>query len=299
MSRETTIARPVETEGIGLHTRVHCRLRLVPAPAGTGIVFRRVDLDGFEVEAHARHVARVSYATSLMKRGVLLSTTEHLLAAIYAAGIDNIYVQLDALEVPILDGSSAPFLSLLASAGVRRLRRRRRVLRVTRRLEVTDGDRRISVAPSDRFEIDSEIDFPHPVIRRQRIALEVTPETFARELAAARTFGFLDEVERLRKLGLTLGGSVENAVVLTEDGILNPPLRFPDEFARHKALDIIGDFALVGRPIRARIEAYKSGHALHAQLVTRLLEDRSLWTETFEEEPVAAARAAGAALAAS
>lgn len=299
MARETTIARPVETEGIGLHTRVRCRLRLVPAPAGTGIVFRRVDLDGFEIEAHARHVARVSYATSLMKRGVLLSTTEHLLAAIYASGIDNVCVELDALEVPILDGSSAPFFALIASAGVRRLRRRRRVLRVTGRLEVADGDRRISVSPSDRFEIDSEIDFPHPVIRRQRIALEVTPETFARELAAARTFGFLDEVERLRKLGLTLGGSVENAIVLTGDGILNPPLRFPDEFARHKALDIIGDFALVGRPIRARIEAYKSGHALHAQLVTRLLEDRSLWTESFEEAPAAAARAADAALAAS
>lgn len=296
MARETTIARPVETSGIGLHTRVECRLRLLPAPAGTGIVFRRVDLEGFEIEAHARHVARVSYATSLMKRGVLLSTTEHLLAAIYARGIDNIYVELDALEVPILDGSARDFLALLEAAGVKPLRRRRRVLRVTGRLEVRDGDRRIAVSPSDRFEIDCTIDFPHPVIGRQRIELEVTPASFARELAAARTFGFLEEVEQLRQLGLTLGGSVENAIVLTADGILNPPLRFPDEFARHKALDIIGDFALLGRPVRARVEACKSGHALHAQLVTRLLDDGSLWEETLEETAAAPA-VAGAAVA--
>jgi UDP-3-O-[3-hydroxymyristoyl] N-acetylglucosamine deacetylase len=283
MDREITIARTVEIAGVGLHTGAPCRLRLLPAPAGVGIVFRRVDLEGFEIEALARHVARVSYATSLMKKGVLLSTTEHLLAALYASGIDNVYVELDALEVPILDGSAAPFLALLEAAGRRRLRRRRRYLQVTGTVEVSDGDRRISIGPAERFEVSCEIDFPHPVIGRQRIELEVTPESFARELGPARTFGFLDEVERLRQLGLTRGGSAENAIVLTADGILNPPLRFPDEFARHKALDIIGDFALLGRRVRGRIEAYKAGHALHAQLVTRLLDDPSLWTETVDQ----------------
>jgi UDP-3-O-[3-hydroxymyristoyl] N-acetylglucosamine deacetylase len=283
MAYQTTIERAVETEGIGLHTAVRSRLRLVPAPADTGIVFRRVDLDNFEIEAHVRNVARVSYATSLMKKGVLLSTTEHLLAALYACGVDNVYCEINNLEVPILDGSAQPFIAMLEQAGVRRLRKRRRYLKVTRPLEFADGDRRIGIYPADDFRVRCFIDFTHPLIRRQEVELVVSRATFSALLASARTFGFVDEVERLRAAGLIRGGSLENAIVLSKEGILNGELRFPDEFGRHKTLDLIGDLALVGRPLKALVVAHKAGHALHTQLVTRLLADKTLWTETTKE----------------
>ncbi len=296
---QTTIERPVETEGIGLHTAVHCHLRLISAPANTGIVFRRVDLDNFEIEAHARNVARVSYATSLMKKGVLLSTTEHLLAALYSCGVDNVYIELDALEVPILDGSAQPFIEMLAAAGLRRLRRRRRYLKVVRPLEISDGDRRIGIYPAEDFRVRCFIDFTHPMVGRQEVELLVNRATFSHLLAPARTFGFLDDVERLRAVGLIRGGSLENAIVLTRDGILNGELRFADEFGRHKALDLIGDLALVGRPLKAHVVAHKAGHQLHTQLVTRLLADESLWTETSTEAPAELPAAAPAPLQAS
>src|SRR5712692_9964421 len=300
MPLQTTIERSVETQGIGLHTAVRSRLRLLPAPPDTGIVFRRVDLDNFEIEAHVRNVARVSYATSLMKKGVLLSTTEHLLAALYSCGVDNVYIELDALEVPILDGSSQPFVRLLQEAGLRKLRHRRRYLQVLRPLEVSEGDtrlgqdRRIGIYPSDDFRVRCFIDFAHPMVGRQEVELQVNRETFSHLLAPARTFGFLDDVERLRSNGLIRGGSLENAIVLTRDGIMNGELRFPDEFGRHKALDLIGDLALVGRPLLASVVAHKAGHALHTQLVTRLLADPSLWTETSVEPEPAPARTAAA-----
>jgi len=280
LSYQTTIERQVEVEGVGLHTAVHCRLRLLPAPADTGIVFRRVDLDNFEIEAHVRNVARVSYATSLMKKGVLLLTTEHLLAALYSCGVDNVSVELDALEVPILDGSAQPFIEMLTQAGLRKLRRRRRFLKVLRPLEIADGDRRIGIYPAEDFYVRCYIDFAHPLVGRQEVELLVNREAFCHLLARARTFGFLDDVERLRAIGLIRGGSLENAIVLTRDGILNGELRFADEFGRHKALDLIGDLALVGRPLKALVVAHKAGHALHTQLVTRLLANASLWTET-------------------
>lgn len=280
MVRQTTIKRPVEVTGIGLHTAVPGKLRLVPAPADTGIVFRRVDLDNFQIEAHGRNVARVSYATSLMKRGVLLSTTEHLLAALYACGLDNVYVDVDAIELPILDGSSQPFIEMLDQAGVRQLRRQRRYLKVLRPLEIADGDRRIGIYPADDFQVRCTVDYTHPAIGRQEIELCVNRQTFSNMLARARTFGFLEEVERLRAVDLIRGGSLENAIVLTRDGILNGELRYPDEFGRHKTLDLIGDLALIGRPLQALVVAHKAGHALHTQLVSRLLSDRSLWTET-------------------
>ena len=283
MAYQTTIEKPVETEGIGLHTAVKSRLRLVPAPADTGIVFRRTDLENFEIEAHVRNVARVSYATSLMKKGVLLSTIEHLLAALYSCGVDNVYCEIDNLEVPILDGSSQPFIEMLSSAGVRRLRRRRRYLKVLRPLEFADGDRRIGIYPAENFRVRCLIDFPHPLVRRQEVELLVNRDTFSHLLAPARTFGFMDDVERLRAVGLIRGWSLENAIVLSKEGILNGELRFPDEFGRHKALDLIGDLALVGKPLKALVVAHKAGHALHTQLVTRLLSDKSLWTEATEE----------------
>ncbi len=306
MSLQTTIERPVETEGIGLHTAVPGRLRLVPAPADTGIVFRRVDLDNFEVEAHVRNVARVSYATSLMKKGVLLSTTEHLLAALYACGVDNVYVELDALEVPILDGSSQPFIAMLDKAGLRKLRRRRRYLKVVRPVEIEEPDpgnpgqvRHIGIYPAEEFRIRCLIDYAHPAIGREEIELEVSRATFSNLLAPARTFGFLADEARLRAIGLIRGVSHENAIVLNHERVVNGPLRFADEFGRHKALDLIGDLALVGQPLKGLVVAHKAGHALHTQLVTRLLNDASLWTETSEEAAQEPQHRVGAALQAS
>ncbi|MGB9402192.1 MAG: UDP-3-O-acyl-N-acetylglucosamine deacetylase [Candidatus Acidiferrales bacterium] len=283
MAFQYTIIRPVETEGVGLHTAVHSHLRFLPAPADTGIVFRRSDLDGFQIEAHVRNVARVSYATSLMKQGVLLSTTEHVLAALYACGVDNVFVEIDALELPILDGSAQPYIEMLKRAGLRRLRRRRTYLKVVRPLEVSDGDRRIGIYPAEDFRVRCYVDYAHPKVGRQEVELVVSRESFSRELATARTFGFVSDFEGLRAMGLIRGGSLENAIVLSHDDIMNGPVRFPDEFVRHKALDLIGDLALVGRPLKAHVVAHKAGHALHTQLVTKLLADPSLWTETTVE----------------
>jgi UDP-3-O-[3-hydroxymyristoyl] N-acetylglucosamine deacetylase len=280
MPNQTTIQRPVEIEGIGLHTAVQSHLRLVPAPADTGVVFRRVDLDNFEIAAHVTNVARVSYATSLMKQSVLISTTEHLLAALYCCGIDNIYVELNALELPILDGSSRPFIEMLAQAGTRRLRRPRHYIHVVKPLEFSDGDRRIGIYPAEDFSIHCYVDYHHPCAGAQEFEMGVTRESFSKELAPARTFTFVKELLALQKMGLIRGGSLANAIVMDDNSILNGPLRFSDEFVRHKALDLIGDLALVGRPIQGRIVAHKAGHALHTQLVTRLLADKSCWKET-------------------
>jgi UDP-3-O-[3-hydroxymyristoyl] N-acetylglucosamine deacetylase len=287
---QTTIHRAVAFEGVGLHTGVFGHVRLVPATGDTGIIFRRVDLDNFPIEARGQNVARVSYATSLMKQGVLLSTTEHLLAAIYSCGIDNIIVEMDSIEVPILDGSAEPFMQMLEQAGLRRLRRRRRYLKVLKPLEVVEGDsskpeqmRKIGIYPAGEFRIRCYVDFPHPLVGQQEVELVVGPETFRHLLARARTFCFERDIEPLRAMGLIRGGSLENAIVLTNDGVMNGPLRFPDEFGRHKALDLIGDLALTGFPLLARIEAHKAGHGLHTKLVSRLLADPSLWTITTEE----------------
>jgi UDP-3-O-[3-hydroxymyristoyl] N-acetylglucosamine deacetylase len=280
---QTSISREVSTEGVGLHTGVHGHVRLVPAPADTGIVFRRFDLDYFPIEAQGQNVARVSYATSLMKQGVLLSTTEHLLAAIYSCEIDNIYIDIDSIEVPILDGSAEPFMQMIEQAGLKKLRRRRRYLKVLKPLEVVEGHRRIGIYPADEFRVRCYVDFPHPLVGQQEVEMVVNPETFRHLLARARTFCFERDIEPLKAMGLIRGGSLENAIVLTNDGVMNGPLRFPDEFGRHKALDLIGDLALAGLPLLARVEAYKAGHALHTQLVSRLLADPSLWTITTEE----------------
>jgi UDP-3-O-[3-hydroxymyristoyl] N-acetylglucosamine deacetylase len=283
---QTTIASPSSIEGVGLHTGVYGRLTLSAAPAETGIVFRRMDLDNFPIEAQGHNVARVSYATSLMKQGVLLSTTEHLLAAIYSCGIDNIFIDIDSIEIPILDGSAEPFMQMLERSGLRRLRRRRRFLKVLKPLEVVEGDRRIGIYPADDFHVCCYVDFPHPLVGRQQFEMTVNAESFRHLLARARTFCFERDIQPLRAMGLIRGGSLENAIVLTECGVMNGPLRFPDEFSRHKALDLIGDLALVGLPLLARVEAHKAGHALHTQLVSRLLADPSLWTITTAEASV-------------
>jgi UDP-3-O-[3-hydroxymyristoyl] N-acetylglucosamine deacetylase len=290
---QTTIQKTVETQGVGLHTGVQGSLRLVPAPADTGIVFRRVDLDGFQIEAHGSNVARVSYATSLMKHGVLLSTTEHLLAAIYSCGIDNIYLDIDAIEVPILDGSAEPFMQMIDQAGIRKLRRRRRYLKVMKAVEVVEDGRRIGIYPADEFHVRCYVDFPHPLVGQQEVGMVVNAGSFRQVLSRARTFCFESDIEPLRGMGLIRGGSLDNAIVLTKEGVMNGPLRFADEFGRHKALDLIGDLALVGLPLLGRVEARKAGHALHTQLVSQLLADPTSWMITTEEHSSARAESHG------
>ena len=278
MKFENTVQRPVEAEGVGLHSGVPVHIRILPAPVSTGIVFLRTDLDNFPIPASWRHVARVSYATSLMRQGVLLSTTEHLLSVFYSMGIDNAYVEIDNLEVPILDGSGKPFVDLIEEAGIRQYRRKRRYLRIRRPVSVEDRGKRISILPAECFRLTCEIDFPHPLVGRQSLELEVTPERYATEIAPARTFGFEYELDQMRNMGLIRGATLDNAVCFTRTGVLNPGgLRAPDECCRHKALDLIGDLALLGRPLLGHVIAERAGHAMHTALVARIMSDPSLY----------------------
>jgi UDP-3-O-[3-hydroxymyristoyl] N-acetylglucosamine deacetylase len=251
---------------------------VLPAPVSTGLVFVRTDLDNFPISASWRHVARVSYATSLMRKGVLISTTEHLLSVFYSCGIDNAYIEIDNLEVPILDGSGLPFLELIRQAGVRQYRRKRRYLRIRRPITVEDRGKRISILPDDSFRLTCEIRYEHPLVGRQSLEMEVTPERYGNEIAPARTFGFLYELDQMRQMGLIRGASLENAVCFDREGVMNPGgLRFPDECCRHKALDLIGDLALIGKPLLGHVIAERAGHAMHAQLVARIMSDPSLY----------------------
>lgn len=278
MRYETTVRRWVEAHGVGLHSGVPVSIRILPAPVSTGIVFIRTDLENFPIPASWRHVAKVSYATSLMRQGVLLSTTEHLLSVFYSMGIDNAYIEINNLEVPILDGSGQPFIDLLAEAGIRRYRRKRRYLRIRRAVSVEGAGKRISILPADSFRLTCEIDFPHPLVGWQCLELEVTPENYAAEIAPARTFGFEYELDQMRSMGLIRGASLENAVCFTPVGVLNPGgLRAKDECCRHKALDLIGDLALLGRPLLGHVVAERAGHAMHAALVARIMSDASLY----------------------
>jgi UDP-3-O-[3-hydroxymyristoyl] N-acetylglucosamine deacetylase len=255
-------------------------LRIVPASPGCGIVFRRTDLDGFPIEANIHNVARVSYATSLMKKGVLISTTEHLLSAFIGTGIDNAIVELDNLELPILDGSARPFVEMILKAGVRKQRRPRTYLRIRRKLELREGTKFIGIYPADQYSVAYSINFPHPLIGHESFAAELANGQYFRHIAAARTFGSRQDEQAMRNMGLIRGASRENCIVLTDNGVENPPLRFQDEFVRHKILDLIGDLALIGRRILAKVVADRAGHAMHTALVSRILKDRSLWEET-------------------
>ena len=274
---ETTVCRPVEARGVGLHSGAPVGIRILPAPAAAGIVFLRTDLENFPIPASWRHVARVSYATSLMRQGVLISTTEHLLSVLYSMGIDNAYVEIDNLEVPILDGSGLPFVRLIERAGIRPYRRKRRYLHIRRPISVEDKGKRISILPDQVFRLTCDTDYPAPV-GRQSIEMEVAPERYANELAFARTFGWESDLNQMRNMGLIRGASLENAVCFTGDGVLNPDgLRSPDECCRHKALDLIGDLALLGRPLLGHVIAERAGHAMHAALVARIMSDPSLY----------------------
>ena len=273
---EQTIAEALEFTGVGLHSGAPVTMRLLPAPAGSGIVFRRTDLDNFEIPATGRNVAKVSYATSLMRQGVLISTTEHLLSALIGMGVDNVIVELDNLELPILDGSALPYVQAFLSAGIRTQRRRRETVRVLRPVEVREGDKFIGVYPGTGYSIRYAIDFPSP-IGHQSASVDLAAETYGTEIAPARTFGYKGDEKRLRDMGLIRGASAENAIILGAKGPENGPLRFPDEYVRHKVLDLIGDLALAGRRIEGHVVAQRAGHAMHTALVSRLLKDRSAW----------------------
>lgn len=278
MRFETTLQRPVEATGVGLHSGVPVKIRMLPAPPSTGIVFVRTDLERFHIPASWRHVARVSYATSLMRQGVLISTTEHLLSVFYSMGVDNAYVEIDNLEVPILDGSGSPFVEMVESAGLKTYRRVRRYLRIRRPVTVEDRGKRISILPAESFRLSCDVYFGHPLVGRQTLELEVTPQRYASEIAPARTFGFAHELDQMRDMGLIRGASLENAVCFDAENVLNPEgLRFPDECCRHKALDLIGDLALIGRPLLGHVVAERAGHAMHAALVNRIMSDPSLY----------------------
>jgi UDP-3-O-[3-hydroxymyristoyl] N-acetylglucosamine deacetylase len=278
IARQTTIERPVRINGVGLHTGAAVHLQLCPAPAYTGIVFRRADLDGFEIPASPEFVTHVNYATALVHKGVLVATVEHLLAALQGCGVDNVFVELDGMEIPIVDGSAQPFVELIRAAGITHLDAPRQYLRILKRVEVVNDKKSMSISPAPALSIQCAIDFDHPFIGYQQRTFEMNEQHFADDIAPARTFGFMHEFESLRDMGLIKGGSLDNAIALTRDSMMNAePLRFPDEFVRHKILDLIGDLTLLGRPVLGRIEAVRSGHALHNALVSKLLRDPQAW----------------------
>ena len=280
MKFETTTVEPVEIDGVGLHTGQKATMRIFPAPSSSGIRFIRTDLDNFEIPADWRHVARVSYATSLMHKGVLLSTTEHLLSALYASSIDNARIEITNLEVPIVDGSAQPFVELLKKAGLRHLRRHRRYLRIRTAVEIVVGAKRIKVVPADEFRVTCRTDYRHRLAGAHEIDIEVNPVIYANQIARARTFGFEADLEVMRNMGLIRGAHLDNAVCFSQDGILNSDgLRFKDECCRHKVLDLIGDLALIGRPLLGHITVERGGHALHAALVQRIMHDTSCYEE--------------------
>ena len=275
---QTTIADQININGVGLHTGVDVNLSIKPAPENTGYIFVRTDLDNFEIPASVEYVSHCSYATTLMRRGVVLSTCEHLLSALRGAGVDNCFIELDSIEIPILDGSSENWIELIEKAGIVEQDSPRHFLKVLERVEFSEGDRIMSIEPSNSYEIECVIDFPHPFINKQSYHFVFKNGSFGREIASARTFGFTHEIEMLRKANLALGGSLDNAIVLTPDGMLNEtPLRFDDEFVRHKILDIIGDFALLGMPVLGKITAEKSGHSVHAAMMSKLLKTEGAW----------------------
>jgi len=267
---QRTLGADVILEGTGLHTGYAVRLHMVPAPDNTGIVFRRTDLNHFAIEATRAHVARVSYATTLMKKGVMISTVEHLLSALYGLGIDNLFIDLNSMEVPILDGSGEGFVRAFERVGVCDQSELRRYLLVQQPIEVRQGDKVAGVYPDLSPSAEYTIDFAHAAIGRQEIRIALSPESYCRELSPARTFGFISDVEYLKSSGLIRGGSLENAVVLDAHGIVNNHLRFPDEFVRHKLLDLLGDISLVGHPIIGRLRAEKAGHAIHTALADKI-----------------------------
>jgi UDP-3-O-[3-hydroxymyristoyl] N-acetylglucosamine deacetylase len=274
---QRTLSHPVRCQGVGLHSGAPVNLSLLPAPVNHGIMFVRTDTPRpVSIPALTEYVVDTSLATTLGKDGVKVSTVEHLMSALAGMGLDNVRVELDGPEVPIMDGSAAPFAALIAEAGVREQEEPRRLLVIKKTVSVVDGDKEASFSPAPRFRISCTVDFKHPLITEQSYELEFSDRCFHREISRARTFGFLRDVEMLKKMGLARGGSLDNAIVVDEFSILNPDgLRFPDEFVRHKILDAVGDISLFGRPVVGHLKAFKTGHALNQKLVKAVLADPS------------------------
>ncbi len=279
MQFQQTLKRPVVCQGIGIHAGRPAQLVIKPAPANSGILFIRTDLPGRPVlPARSARVLDSSLATTLGTEQAYVSTVEHLLAALAGMQIDNARIEVSGPEVPILDGSAKPFTVLLQQAGVKVLRWPRAFFLLQRPLEVAAGDKYIRVEPAQTTTVTYSIDFPHPAIGRQTFTWAPTVKSFCREIAPARTFGFLQQVQELQANGLALGGSLENAIVLDETGVLNPEgLRFADEFVRHKILDLIGDLALLGWPLIGHIQVHKGSHALHQRFMQTLLQQQDAW----------------------
>jgi len=277
---QRTLSSSVSCQGIGLHTGAQVTLTLRPAPENHGVVFVRTDLSRpVSIPATAEYVVDTSLATSLGKDGVRVGTVEHLLGALVGLGLDNVRVELDGPEVPIMDGSAGPFAYLVQSAGVKVQEAPKSFVVVKKTVLVKDGDKEASLSPCDRFRMDVAIDFRHPLVSRQRLEMDFSGRAFVREVSRARTFGFLRDVERLKAAGLARGGSLDNAIVVDDFSILNADgLRFPDEFVRHKALDAMGDLALFGHPVIGHLKAVKSGHAMHLRLVREVLADSSAYS---------------------
>ena len=270
--QQRTIRRQVETEGVGLHSGQSVRLTLSPAVADTGVLFRAPD--GTLIPATIDSVVDGHFATTIGAFGVKVRTIEHLMAATAAMGIDNLVIDVSANELPAMDGSSRPFVDLLASAGRVSLAATQRPLVIEEPVRVEDGTRWIQVLPAESYRISYTLDHDHPAIGLQVASYVVTEEVFAEQIAPARTYGFLRDMGAMRRNGLALGGSLDNAVVVGKRGVLNDTLRFPDEFVRHKILDLIGDVALLGRPLVGHVIARNGGHALNHQLLTAILAAR-------------------------
>ena len=274
---QTTLKKEVKCYGLGLHSGKKVALTLSPSMEGKGIRFFRSDKKGEMIEARDEYVSHVNYATTLKKNGCSVTTVEHLLGAIYALGITNIDIYIDAGEIPIMDGSASPYLALLNEAGIKRLSQRVHYLKLIDSIFVGNKDKFVEARASDSFQINYTIEFDHPLIGTQQRSFVINKKIFREEISPARTFGFLKDAEIMRKNGLALGGSLNNAIILSENSILNNRLRFKDEFVRHKVLDLIGDLALLRHPILATITAYKAGHALHYQLVAEILKNPEKW----------------------
>jgi UDP-3-O-[3-hydroxymyristoyl] N-acetylglucosamine deacetylase len=276
MAQQRTVRRAASVQGVGLHSGAESTVRILPAPAGHGLAFRRIDLNNAIIPATHAFIRDSTLATTLARGEASVSTVEHLLAALRGLGIDNALLDVDGPEIPILDGSSLPFVEAIREAGVIEQKAGRGARTLRRPISVRDGDRAILALPARDFRISYAIDFPHPAIGYQAVTLNVDEKVFATSIAPARTFCMMRDVQAMRASGLARGGSLDNAVVVGDEGILNGTLRYRDEFVRHKVLDLIGDLALVGAPLQAHVVVFKGGHHMHATLLRRILAGRSL-----------------------
>ena len=290
MLKQRTLSNVIRATGVGLHTGEKVFLTLKPAPVDTGIVFYRVDLDEpVEIKATTESVTETVMSTTIESNGTKISTVEHLMSAFAGMGVDNAYVELSTHEVPIMDGSAAPFVFLLQSAGIAEQNKAKKFIRIKKPLEVRDGDKWVRFEPFDGFKVTFTIDFDHPIFKNsvQHATVDFSTTSFIKEVSRARTFGFMDDLETLRKAGLARGGSIDNAIVMDSFNILNDDgLRYKDEFVKHKILDAVGDLYLLGHPLVGAFSAHKSGHALNNQILRQLLAQEDAWElTTLKDEP--------------